>query len=110
MIENNNFPKRNEIWLINLPNQSGNETKNKRFALVASNNIHNYYASRIIIIPITSVVKKIYPFEICCQQKPINGKLMLDQIRSCDKKRFIKKVATYKNSEWTFLLKKLLEI
>lgn len=107
-----NFPNRGDIFLIDFPNQKGNELFKPHYALIISNNIHNQYSPRTIIIPISSNISKIYPFELLIKTPKIKGKLMLDQIRACDKKRLLKKFCFYKqwDNNLNIKLKGLLEI
>jgi mRNA interferase MazF len=56
----------------------------------------NQYSPRLIIAPITSNIGKVYPFEVFIT-RGVGGlekdsKIMLDQIRSLDKRRLVKKI------------------
>lgn len=84
---------RGDIALVNLEPTIGSETKKTRPAIVISNELINAHSKVIIIAPITSNVKKIYPFEhkIATGLK-VEGKIMLDQMRSVDRSRLIKKL------------------
>lgn len=42
----------------------GSETKKKRPVLIVSNNANNKMATTVTAVPLTSNVKKIYPFEV----------------------------------------------
>ena len=84
------------IWLINLDPAVYSETGKTRPGLIVSINAMNVYSPRIIIAPITSSVGKLYPFEVFLA-KGVGGldkdsKIMLDQIRSIDKKRLTQKI------------------
>lgn len=85
-----------DIWLINLDPIVYSEIGKTRPGLIVSINAMNRYSPRIIIAPITSSVGKIYPFEVFLS-KGIGGldkdsKIMVDQIRSIDKRRLTKKI------------------
>ena len=58
----------------------------------------NHNSPRLIIAPITSSVGKIYPFEVFVpagvEGLEKDSKVMLDQMRSLDKKRLVKKIGT----------------
>lgn len=56
--------RRGEIYWINLDPAVGAEIKKTRPCLVVSNNQANRYSSVITIVPITSNLDKIYPFEV----------------------------------------------
>lgn len=87
------FPKRGEIYWINLDPTVGTEINKIRPALVISNDSGNEYSQRVIVAPITSAVKNIYPFEVKLIIEGKDCKVLLDQIRSVDKQRFSKKLS-----------------
>jgi len=67
----NAFPKRGEIYWVNLDPTIGSETKKTRPAVIISNDIGNETSKIVILAPITSKVKNIYPFEA---KTSVNGK------------------------------------
>lgn len=89
----NKFPKRGEIYWVNLDPTIGSEINKVRPALVVSNDSGNEYSQRIIVAPITSSVKKVYPFEVKVEVASKEGKVLLDQLRSIDKQRLSKKLS-----------------
>lgn len=56
--------KRGEIYYANLNPAVGSEMAKRRPVLVVSNNANNRTANIITILPITSNVTKVYPFEV----------------------------------------------
>jgi mRNA interferase MazF len=54
--------------------------------LLLSNNIQNKMSSRVVVIPITSNIDKIFPFEAKIHLKK-NAKALTDQVRTIDKTR-----------------------
>lgn len=88
------FPVRGEIWLVSLEPVVGHEIGKTRPALVISNDRNNQFAETITVLPITSNVKKIYPFETFLPKREtnltVNSKIKSNQIRTVDKKRLIK--------------------
>lgn len=70
----------------------GGETKKTRTALVVSNDIGNEVATIVIIAPITSKIKTIYPFEVKVSVKGKIGKTMINQCRAVDKSRLTSKI------------------
>ncbi len=83
----NEYPRRGEIYWINLDPTIETETQKKRPCIILSNNIHNKKMPRVIAAPLTSQIKNVFPFEILIQVKDKQGKVMLDQIRCFDKQR-----------------------
>ncbi|MBA3722356.1 MAG: type II toxin-antitoxin system PemK/MazF family toxin [Parachlamydiaceae bacterium] len=86
------YPKRGEIYWIQLDPTIGTEIQKTRPCLILSNNSQNKKGIRVIAAPITSNVKNIYPFEAKIIIKGRECKVSLDQIRALDKQRIISKV------------------
>lgn len=91
-----NNPKKGSILLVNLDPIIGSEIGKKRPAAVVSNNINNERAQTITIVPITSSVNKIYPFEVFLPSGSgnlqTNSKAKANQIRTIDKKRIVSEI------------------
>lgn len=89
------YPKRGDIFLVNLDPAKGKEIKKTRPALVVQNDILNQYSPLIIVCPITSTITK---GETRIFVKARKGGLENDsiiltqQIRCIDKSRLIKKL------------------
>ena len=88
----NNFPKRGEVYWVSLDPTIGSEVRKTRPGLILSNNSANKYSDRVIIGPITSSIKRLYPFEAQVRSPHGDNKVMLDHIRSVDKKRLGSKI------------------
>ena len=95
-----------DIYLINLDPTLQTEIGKTRPGLIISINAMNHNSPRLIIAPITSSVGKIYPFEVFVPAGvgglEKDSKIMLDQLRSLDKKRLVRKIGAI---EETFLIK-----
>jgi mRNA interferase MazF len=83
--------KRGEIYYAMLDPSIGSETAKRRPVLIVSNDISNQVASSITILPITSNVTKVYPFEVLLQPLdsglPSLSKIQAQQIRTISKQR-----------------------
>lgn len=86
------FPKRGDIFWVRLDPTFGSEMQKTRPAIIISNDNGNELSPRVIIAPITSKIGKVYPFEVEIQVNDKRGKIVLDQIRSIDKMRLIKRI------------------
>lgn len=88
--------KRGGIYLIDLSPVIGAEIGKIRPAIVISNDLNNTYSDTITVIPITSSVGKVYPFEVFLQENTFgldkNSKAKVNQIRTVDKKRATKEI------------------
>ncbi|MGH2612846.1 MAG: type II toxin-antitoxin system PemK/MazF family toxin [Rhabdochlamydiaceae bacterium] len=88
----NDFPKRGEVYWVNLDPTIGAETKKIRPGLVISNDIGNEVSDIVMVAPITSKVANVYPFEVKVFVESKHSKIMLNQCRSIDKSRLLKKI------------------
>ena len=83
--------KRGEIYYADLDPTVGDETKKIRPVLIISNNANNNVANTITIIPITSNVNKVYPFEVLLHVNESGlsktSKAQCHQIRTISKNR-----------------------
>jgi len=90
------FPQRGEIYLVCLDPTIGSKINKTRPALIISNDIGNQAARTVTVIPVTSRVDKIYPFEALLSSSESglvkDSKAKCSQVRSIDKKRLIKRV------------------
>ena len=85
-----NFPKRFDIYWLNLDPTIGSEVKKTRPAVIISPNSMNQALNTIIIAPLTSTHKN-WDFRINVKHKQKSGQIMLDHIRAVSKTRLIKK-------------------
>jgi mRNA interferase MazF len=83
--------ERFEVWLINLDPAIGSKIKKVRPCMIVSPNEANRFLSTVIIVPLTSTLKK-YPTRVNCFFERKKGQLAIDQIRSIDKLRLIKRL------------------
>ncbi len=91
------FPKRGEIYQVNFDPTVGHEIKKQRPAVVITNNINNEYSHLVTVIPLSSNVSRVYPFEVLVPAGAGGGlgkdsKIMVNQVRTVDKKRLNKKL------------------
>jgi mRNA interferase MazF len=80
-----------DVVLINLDPTVGSEIKKTRPCLVISPDEMNRHIRTVIIAPMTSANKD-YPTRIPCRFKKKEGQIVLDQIRTVDKTRLVKKL------------------
>ena len=68
------------------------ELQGRHPGLVISNDEQNKFSPLITILPLTSQIDKIYPFQVFSEIKGRNGIILVDQIRTIDRKRFGEKL------------------
>ena len=83
--------KRFDVYLVNLDPTVGSEIQKTRPCLVISPDEMNRNIRTLIIAPMTSALKN-YPTRVSCTLRKKQGQIVLDQIRTIDKARLIKKL------------------
>ena len=81
-------PRRGEVWWVSFDPSIGGEIKKTRPAIVVSNDAANGALNRVIVVPITSQVAKVYPGETLVTLNGEQRKAMADQIATASKQRF----------------------
>lgn len=94
-------PKRGEIYLVNFDPTIGSEIKKTRPALVLQNDIANRHSPITIVAAITSKYDAtLYPTEVLVKPREggltTNAVVLLNQVRSIDKGRLIKRFGVLK--------------
>ena len=87
-----------EVFLINLDPTIGHEIKKTRPCVVISRNEMNRNIQTIVIAPMTTKSHD-YPTRVKVKFQSKNGWIVLDQIRTVDKRRLVKKLGRITRSE-----------
>lgn len=80
-----------DVYLVNLDPTKGSEIQKTRPCLVISPNEMNHYINTLIIAPMTTKSHD-YPTSVEINFENKMGWIVLDQIRTIDKSRLIKKM------------------
>jgi mRNA interferase MazF len=83
--------KRFDVYLVNLDPTLAKEIKKTRPATIISPDEMNDHISTVIIAPMTTRERK-YPSRVHCVFQNKKGQIVLDQIRTVDKLRLVKKL------------------
>ena len=88
--------KRGDVYWVELDPIEGSEIGKTRPAVVISNNINNEFADTVTVLPVTSSVGKVYPFEVLVKKgianMPNDSKVKVNQNRTVDKKRLKERI------------------
>ncbi len=82
-----------DVYLINLDPTVGSEIQKTRPCVIISPDEMNRHIRTVIVAPMTKAAKN-YPTRVTCRFKKKKGQIVLDQIRTIDKTRLIKKLGT----------------
>ena len=85
-------PRRGEVWWVSFDPSLGGEIQKTRPAIILSNDAANTVLNRVIVVPITSQVAKVYPGEALVTVNGEQRKAMADQIMTASKQRLRSKL------------------
>jgi mRNA interferase MazF len=92
--------KRGDLFWVDLDPARDTEIQKTRPCVIISHDVMNENYTRVIVAPITSNVKKIYPFDYLLKNShELSGKVLLHQLRTVDKSRLGKKVGNLSTHE-----------
>lgn len=84
-------PARGDIYLVNLDPTVGREIRKAKPCVVVSPNELNAHLATFIIAPLTTGSHP-YPFRIACKVAGKAGHIVLDQVRTVDRRRLVRRV------------------
>jgi mRNA interferase MazF len=85
--------RRFDVHLISLDPTKGSEIKKTRPCVIISPNEMNKHIRTVIIAPMTSTIKP-YPTRVTTTFQGKKGQIVIDQIRTVDKSRLVKKLGS----------------
>ena len=84
-------PRRGEVFLVALDPTLGREIRKTRPCVVVSPDELNGHLSTVIVAPMTTGGHR-YPFRVPCRFKKRQGFVVLDQLRTVDNKRLVRRL------------------
>jgi mRNA interferase MazF len=85
------FPRRGEVWLVNLDPIVGREIAKTRPGIVVSPDELNAHLGTVIVAPLTTTIKR-WPFRVAVRFARRNGSIGLDQMRAIDRGRLVRRI------------------
>ena len=85
------FPRRGDVFLVSLNPTEGREIRKTRPCVIVSPDELNASLSTFVVAPMTTGGYA-YPFRIACRFEKKNGFIVLDQIRTVDRRRLVKRL------------------
>ena len=101
--------QRFEVFLVNLDPTIGHEIQKTRPCVVVSPNEMNRNIATVMIAPMTTKGRT-YPTRVVCQFQGKEGQIILDQLRTVDKTRLVKKIGEISHPEQRIVLATLAEM
>jgi mRNA interferase MazF len=78
---------RGEVWWVEFDRSIGSEIRKTRPAVIVSNDAANRNLARVVVVPMTGNVSKVYPGEKVVTVSGRLSKVVADQIMAADKSR-----------------------
>jgi len=94
---------RGSVWWVEFDPSVGSEINKTRPAVIVSNDIANQHLTRVVVIPLTSNVSRVYPGEVIITVNNQKNKAMSDQIMSADKSRLKNKIDVLSDTDMASL-------
>jgi mRNA interferase MazF len=101
--------KRFDVFLVSLDPTVDREIQKTRPCVVISPDEMNRHIGTVILAPMTTKGRS-YPTRIKCQFQEKEGQIVLDQLRTVNKIRLVKKLGQVSLSEQELLLNALAEL
>lgn len=101
--------KRFDVYLVNLDPTVGSEIKKTRPCLVISPDEMNRWIGTAIVAPMSTKGQP-YPTRVHCEFQDKEGQVVLDQIRTVDKSRLVRKLGRISKATQREVLETLAEM
>lgn len=102
-------PRRGEIYLVGLDPARGREIKKTRPCVVVSPDELNAHLLTAVVAPLTSAGRP-YPFRVPCRFEDTAGLVVLDQLRTVDRERLLRRLGNLSAPELASVLRVLREM
>jgi mRNA interferase MazF len=83
--------RRGDVFLIDLDPSKGGEIRKTRPCVVVSPDVLNTHLRTFIVAPLTTGSHD-YPFRVACRLQSKHGHVVLDQVRTIDRDRLLKRM------------------
>jgi mRNA interferase MazF len=101
--------KRFDVYLVNLDPTLGSEIQKTRPCLIVSPDEMNRHIATVIVAPMTTQGRP-YPTRVACRFQGKDGQIVLDQLRTVDKVRLIRRLGRVSKSTQKAVLTTLAEM
>jgi mRNA interferase MazF len=100
--------RRGQVWLVNLDPTVGSEIRKTCPGVIVSPDELNEHLRTVVVVPLTTGLA--YPFRIPTRVRGTDGVAAVDQVRTVDRKRLVKRVSTVRPPKLQAILNALVEM
>lgn len=104
--------KRGQVYIADLGNGQGSEQSGIRPVLVIQNDVGNFYSNTVLIVPITSAMKKNIPTHMNLEKGTAgltkDSTLIVEQMRTVDKTRLRHCIGVFSDNMMNIVDKKVM--
>jgi mRNA interferase MazF len=101
--------RRFDVYLVNLDPTVGHEIQKRRPCVIVSPDEMNRYIATVIVAPMTTRGRP-YPTRVPCRFLDTDGQIVLDQLRSVDQKRLVRRLGRLDRLVQSAVLARLAEL
>ena len=101
--------KRFEVYLVALDPAIGHEIQKTRPCVVISPDEMNRHIQTVVVAPMTTI-RRDYPTRVTCTFENKKGQIVLDQIRTVDRKRLVRNLGAINRQAQKKVLQVLQEV
>ena len=87
------WPRRFDVWLVSLDPTRGSEIRKTRPCVIVSPDEINRNIQTVIVAPMTTAIRT-YPTRVQVKFEGKNGEIVLDQIRTVDRNRLLRRLGS----------------
>lgn len=96
-------PSRGDVFLVSLNPIQGREIQKTRPCLIVSPDELNAHMGTFIVAPMTTGAH-VYPFRVPCRFGGKDGHVVIDQLRTVDRQRLVKKIGSVEGKTMSSVL------
>ena len=103
--------KRGEVWLVNFDPQLGSEIKKQRPAVIVEREPFVDLRRTVAVVPLSKAHDQTeFPLLVATEFEGVTGVAVLDQIKACDKRRFVRQIGELTDGQMSEISRGLVDL